>query len=81
MAHDGLKPTGKYFEGTRYIGQAHYPLITDYVEQSLGTLDEARAFMAEHSAKGANVQVHEHKWTERFVAFGWQPAAQFKTEA
>jgi hypothetical protein len=76
MAHDRPTKTGQYFEGTRYLGQAHYPQIADYVEQPLADLGAAKDFVAEHTAKGANVQVHEHKWTEQIIAYGWHPAAK-----
>lgn len=74
MAHDGLKLTGEYHSGSRWVAQAHYPKITDYEEDSFPTRDEAMDFMKIHCDNGANVQIHEHKWVETFIASGWYPA-------
>jgi hypothetical protein len=74
MAYDGLEKTGVYFRGVKFACQAHYPLITDYVEETVTGREGVNAFVEKHTAAGANVQVHEHKWVETFVASGWYPA-------
>lgn len=74
MAHDGLKQTGVHFEGVKWACQAHYGKIADYVEDSFDDYEKALQFRDKHTALGANVQIHQHKWVETFIASGWYPA-------
>jgi hypothetical protein len=76
MPIDGLKPTGKRFEGVRYIVQAHYPNRKDYRELSVSNRPYADRIASMHAARGANVQITEWVWVESFIAAGYLPAAK-----
>lgn len=74
MAINGLEKTGVWFEGVKYVTQAHFPKSEDYQEATHDTYEAAILWVEGNRAKGANCQLHEHKWTEMFVASGWYPA-------
>lgn len=76
MTVDGLKKTGIYFTGFKWVVQAHYPKIVDYVEETLegAATDALKEFISKHTKAGANVHVSEHKWVEVFIGSSWHPA-------
>jgi len=83
MAWNKLEKTGVYHTGSKWVVQAHYPKITDYVEETFedGHYHEAVAAKDRHVLAGANVQIHEHHWIETFTASSWHPGKARATDA